>query len=200
MQEMKARYASGMQLYCQKANVMLPSSVSSTSTDTCGGMVSKGITPVICTVIPQYFQLAFAFLSCGKKCRHISSSSYYVCLCIFVFCVCLPVSLLRLHVNVWTIWPIFIDFCRIGHKTLVRWMLKAKILIYVIAYIVNVQNEVMNRLQWYSILSQFFIHTKIAGLIQYVSTKDGVIPMWVQICLMYFVFIMAWSKENKNSG
>jgi len=67
MQEMKAQYASGMQLYCQKANVTLPSSVTSTSADTCSGMVSKGITPIICSVIPQYFQLAFAFLSYGKN-------------------------------------------------------------------------------------------------------------------------------------
>jgi hypothetical protein len=29
--------------------------------------------------------------------------------------------------------------------TLVLWMLKAEILIYIVVYIVNVQNEVMNR-------------------------------------------------------
>jgi hypothetical protein len=66
---------------------VLPPSVSSTPADTCSGMVSKGITPIICSVIPQYFHLAFAFLSYGKKCRRISSSSCYVCLCVFVFCV-----------------------------------------------------------------------------------------------------------------
>lgn len=96
MQEMKAQYASDMQLYCQNAKVMLPSSVSSTSADVFSGLVSKGITSIICTVITQYFQLAFRFLSYGKKFRHISSSSssHYVCLCIYVcfVCVCLSVE------------------------------------------------------------------------------------------------------------
>jgi hypothetical protein len=67
MQEMKAQYASGMQLYCQKANVTLPTSVSPTADDACAGMVSKGITPIICSVIPEYFQLTFAFLSYEKS-------------------------------------------------------------------------------------------------------------------------------------
>lgn len=31
--------------------------------------------------------------------------------------------------------------------TLVLWIIKAEILIYMVVYIVNVQNEVMNRLQ-----------------------------------------------------
>ena len=81
----------------------------------------------------------------------------------------------------------------------VLWMLKAEILIFVVAYIVTVQNEVTSKLKWYSILRQFFIHTEIAGLIKYVSTKDTGLPMWVGIYLMYFIFIMAWSKENKNT-
>jgi hypothetical protein len=38
---------------------MLPSSVSSTSVGACLGMVSKRITPIICTVTPQYFRLAY---------------------------------------------------------------------------------------------------------------------------------------------
>jgi hypothetical protein len=92
MQEMKAQYASGMQLYCQKANVMLPLSVSSTSADACGGLVSKRITPIIFTVIPQYFQLAFAFLSYGKNVgiyHHHDVMCAYAYLC-FV-CACLSV-------------------------------------------------------------------------------------------------------------
>lgn len=55
--------------------------------------------------------------------------------------------------------------------TLVLWMLKAEILIYMVAFVVNVQNEVMNRLQCYSTLSQFFIHTKIAGLFNVFQQK-----------------------------
>ena len=43
MQEMKTQYSSGMQSYCQKANVMFPSSVSSTSAGACSGMVSRRI-------------------------------------------------------------------------------------------------------------------------------------------------------------
>lgn len=92
MQEMKARYASGMQLYCQKANVMLPSSVSSTSADVFSGMVSKGITPIICTVIPQYFQLAFAFLSCGKNVG-IYHHHDVMCACAYLCFVCACLSL-----------------------------------------------------------------------------------------------------------
>jgi len=92
MQEMKAQYASGMQLYCQKANVVLPSSVSSTSANACG-MVSKGITPVICTVIPQCFQLAFAFLSFGKNVgiyhyhhHNVICGCAYLCfVCVYLF-------------------------------------------------------------------------------------------------------------------
>jgi len=97
MQEMKSRYASDMQSYCQKANVMLPSSVSSTSADAYGGMVSKGITPIICTVIPQYFQLAFAFLSCGKNVgirhRHHHHHHHIMCACAYLCFVCACLSL-----------------------------------------------------------------------------------------------------------
>ena len=93
MQEMKAQYASGMQVYCQKANVVLPSSVSSTSADACGGMVSKGIAPVICTVIPQYFQLAFAFLSFGKNVGIYHYNHHNVmCGCAYLCFVCVYLS------------------------------------------------------------------------------------------------------------
>jgi hypothetical protein len=72
---------------------VLPSSASSTSADACSGLVSKGITPIICAVIPQYFQLAFAFLSYGKNLgiyhhHHVMCACAYLC---FV-CACLSVE------------------------------------------------------------------------------------------------------------
>ena len=94
MQEMKAQYASGMQLYCQKANVVLPPSVSSTPAGTCSAMVSKGITPIICSVIPQYFQLAFAFLSYGKNVGIYHHHHHVMCACAYLcfVCACLSVE------------------------------------------------------------------------------------------------------------